>query len=46
MLFGTDFGFSPDFAPATVADVEAVIADEATRRAVYEGNARRVLRIG
>lgn len=46
VLFGTDFGFSPDFAPATVADVEAVIADEATRRAVYEGNARRVLRIG
>jgi uncharacterized protein len=45
VLFGTDFGFSPDFAPATVADVEAVIADEATKRTVYEGNARRVLRI-
>ena len=46
VLFGTDFGFAPDFAPATVADVEAVITDEATKRAVYEGNARRVLRLG
>ena len=45
VLFGTDFGFSPDFAPATVDDVEAVIADEAIKRAVYEGNARRVLRV-
>ena len=31
VLFGTDFGFSPDFAPATVDDVEAVIADEAIK---------------
>jgi predicted TIM-barrel fold metal-dependent hydrolase len=46
VLFGTDFGFSPDFAPATVADVEEVITDESTKRAVYENNARRVLRVG
>jgi aminocarboxymuconate-semialdehyde decarboxylase len=45
VLFGTDFGFSPSFAPETIEDVETVITDEATRRTIYEGNARRVLRI-
>jgi uncharacterized protein len=45
VLFGTDFGFSPTFAPQTVEDVEAVITDEAQKQAVYEGNARRVLRL-
>ena len=45
VLFGTDFGFSPTFAPETVDDVEAVITDEAQKQAVYEGNARRVLRL-
>lgn len=45
VLFGTDFGFSPTFAPQTVEDVEAVITDEAQKQAIYEGNARRVLRL-
>jgi predicted TIM-barrel fold metal-dependent hydrolase len=45
VLFGTDFGFSRAFAPETVADVEAVVNDEATKRTIYEGNARRVLRL-
>ena len=43
VLFGTDFGFSPKFAPETIEDVESVILDDATKQAVYEGNARRVL---
>ncbi|MBO0689717.1 MAG: amidohydrolase [Candidatus Dormibacteraeota bacterium] len=45
VLFGTDFGFSPRFAPETVDDVEAVITDAAQKQAIYEGNARRVLRL-
>jgi predicted TIM-barrel fold metal-dependent hydrolase len=45
VLFGTDFGFSQEFAPQTVEDVEAVLHDEAEKRAVYEGNATRVLRL-
>lgn len=45
VLFGTDFGFSKKFAPETIDDVENVIDDEATKEAVYEGNARRVLRL-
>jgi aminocarboxymuconate-semialdehyde decarboxylase len=45
LLFGTDFGFSQAFAPETIDDVETVIADAATKRTIYEGNARRVLRL-
>jgi uncharacterized protein len=45
VLFGSDFGFSPDFAPSTIDDVEAVITDADAKRAVYEDNARRVLRL-
>jgi uncharacterized protein len=45
VLFGTDFGFSPKFAPETIEDVENVVLDDATKQAVYEGNARRVLRL-
>jgi len=45
VLFGTDFGFSRGFAPSTVEDVEMVFRDEAAKRAVYEENARRVLRL-
>jgi uncharacterized protein len=45
VLFGTDFGFSPDFAPETIDDVEMVITDPEVKQAVYEGNARRVLRL-
>jgi aminocarboxymuconate-semialdehyde decarboxylase len=43
VLFGSDFGFNPEFGPQTIADVEAVVTDAAEKRAVYEGNARRVL---
>jgi uncharacterized protein len=45
VLFGSDFGFSPDFAPETVEDVEAVVQDPEQKQAIYEGNARRVLRL-
>lgn len=45
ILFGTDFGFNPTFAPETIEDVESVILDDDVRRAVYERNARRVLRL-
>jgi uncharacterized protein len=45
VLFGTDFGFSRDFAPSTIEDVEAVVADPEQKRTIYEGNARRVLRL-
>jgi predicted TIM-barrel fold metal-dependent hydrolase len=45
VLFGSDFGFSPDFAPETIEDVETVITDPEVKQAVYEGNARRVLRL-
>jgi uncharacterized protein len=45
VLFATDFGFSTKFAPETVDDVETVIEDEATKHTIYEGNARRVLRL-
>lgn len=44
-LFGSDFGFSQRYAPETIEDIETVISDEATKRAVYEFNARRVLRL-
>lgn len=45
VLFGSDFGFSPRFAPETLEDIETVIADEALKHLIYEGNARRVLRL-
>jgi aminocarboxymuconate-semialdehyde decarboxylase len=45
VLFGSDFGFSPRFAPETIEDVEAVVRDPEQKRAIYEGNARRVLRL-
>ena len=45
LLFGSDFGFSLLFAPETIADVELVMQNEAEKQAVYEGNARRVLRL-
>jgi len=45
VLFGTDFGFSTRFAPETLEDIEVVIADQALKRAVYEENPRRVLRL-
>jgi predicted TIM-barrel fold metal-dependent hydrolase len=45
VLFGTGFGFSPDFAAETVDDVETAITDPEAKHAFYEGNARRVLRL-
>lgn len=45
VLFGTDFGFSQDFAPETIEDVETVVRDDTERRAIYELNATRVLRL-
>ena len=45
VLFGTDFGFSRQFAPSTVEDVEAVVQDESQKRAIYEGNVTRLLRL-
>jgi uncharacterized protein len=45
VLFGSDFGFSPDFLPETLDDVETVITDPEVKQAVYEDNARRVLRL-
>jgi aminocarboxymuconate-semialdehyde decarboxylase len=46
VLFGTDFGFSPTFAPSTIEDVETVIEDESEKRTIYEENAKRVLGVG
>lgn len=43
LLFGTDFGFSPEFAAETIDDVETVITDDRVKQAIYEQNARRVL---
>ena len=45
VLFATDFGFSLQFAPETIDDVETVVQDEDQKRVLYEGNARRVLRL-
>jgi predicted TIM-barrel fold metal-dependent hydrolase len=46
VLFGSDFGFSPTFLPETLDDIEEVIEDEDVKRVLYEGNARRLLRLG
>jgi aminocarboxymuconate-semialdehyde decarboxylase len=46
VLFGSDFGFSPTFLPETLDDIEQVVADEDLKRQLYEGNARRLLRLG
>jgi predicted TIM-barrel fold metal-dependent hydrolase len=43
VLFGSDFGFSPEFLPETIDDIETVVTDEATKRKLYEENARRLL---
>ncbi|MGV1047258.1 MAG: amidohydrolase family protein [Solirubrobacterales bacterium] len=43
VLFGTDFGFNMNFTEQSIADIEAVVTDEDVKRAIYEGNARRVL---
>lgn len=45
VLFGSDFGFSMKFTPETIDDVETVVTDEQTKRALYEDNARRLLKL-
>jgi aminocarboxymuconate-semialdehyde decarboxylase len=49
VLFGTDSPFDPEKGPGfirdTVADVAALPIDDSQRRAIHEGNVRRVLRI-
>lgn len=45
VLFGSDFGFSPRFLPATIEDIETVVSDPALRRKIYEENARSALRL-
>jgi len=45
ILFGTDLGFNPEFASGSIADIEAVVPSEEDRRKIYEGNARRVLKL-
>ncbi len=49
VLFGTDAPFDTRggayFIPATISDVEGAAPDDATRKAIFEGNAHRVLKI-
>ena len=49
VLFGTDMPFDPEgglgFVRDTIASVEAIRVSEATRSAIYAGNARRMLRL-
>ncbi len=49
VLFGTDAPFDTKagshFIPATISDVEELVADEAGRVMVFEGNVRRILRL-
>jgi predicted TIM-barrel fold metal-dependent hydrolase len=45
ILFGSDFGFNPDFARDSIADIEAIGLSEEDREKIFEGNARRVLRL-
>jgi hypothetical protein len=43
---GTRWTFAVLCPSATIEDVETVIDDPEVKQAVYEGNARRVLRVG
>jgi aminocarboxymuconate-semialdehyde decarboxylase len=49
ILFGSDMPFDPERGPQfireTIANLEAIDLTDAERRAVFEGNARRVLRL-
>src|SRR5437016_3996384 len=49
ILFGTDMPFDPDKGPGfirdTIAAMEKMRASDAERAAIYEGNARRLLRL-
>jgi uncharacterized protein len=43
VLFGSDFGFNPEFLPQTLDDIETVVQDDQTKRKIYEGNTLRML---
>jgi aminocarboxymuconate-semialdehyde decarboxylase len=49
VLFGTDMPFDPEGGPGfvrdTIACVDAIRVSEADRAAIYEGNARRILKL-
>jgi predicted TIM-barrel fold metal-dependent hydrolase len=45
ILFGTDFGFNPEFASGSIEDIEAIGLSDEDREKIFEGNARRVLRL-
>jgi uncharacterized protein len=49
VLFGTNAPFDAKggshFIPATISDVEGAAPDQAARAAIFQGNARKVLRI-
>jgi uncharacterized protein len=45
ILFGTDFGFNPNFASGSIADLEAIGLSDDDLEKIFEGNARRVLRL-
>ena len=49
ILFGTDMPFDPEqgigFIRDTIAAMEKMRASDAERAAIYEGNARRLLRL-
>jgi aminocarboxymuconate-semialdehyde decarboxylase len=48
VLFGTDTPFDPapgEFVRDTIADIEALDGDQSKKRAIFSGNARRVLGI-
>ena len=49
ILFGTDMPFDPEQGPGfirdTIAAMEKMRASDAERAAIYEGNARRLLRL-
>jgi predicted TIM-barrel fold metal-dependent hydrolase len=45
ILFGTDFGFNPQFASGSIADLEAIGLSQDDLQKIFEGNARRVLNL-
>jgi aminocarboxymuconate-semialdehyde decarboxylase len=45
ILFGTDFGFNPNFASGSIADLEAIGLTDDDLEKIFEANARRVLRL-
>ncbi|MGV1047232.1 MAG: amidohydrolase family protein [Solirubrobacterales bacterium] len=43
IVFGSDFGFSPDYTPETIEDIETVVVDDDLKEAIYDRNPRRFL---